>query len=1191
MNKKIYFFLLPLLFFYLYTFAQEKQPYFQLEPHITSRDYQPGVMLLKLKPEYKSALTATNSRTKAVSKLKQILGVREVRPVIPPKSSVKARQQRQKPATIDVTAMQVIYFNPEVPIEEAVNQMYETGMVYYAEPAYVYKTHYVPDDPLVSRQYYHEVIRSYDAWNITRSSEDIVIGIVDSGIDPNHPDLIDKKAINEDEIPDNGIDDDEDGYIDNVWGWDFIGDDINSGEQDNDPSEDEEEGTSHGTLVAGCAVAEADNGTGIAGVGFNAKFLVTKHSYAGDTANSIYAGYQGIAYMADQQVDIINLSFGGPGRSQFVQDLIDYAVLDQGCLVVASAGNDGTEAANYPAAYHHVLSVAATDADDLKAGFSNTGYTVDLSAPGTGILTTAIGGNYLTVQGTSFASPIVAGAAALVKAVYPEMSGLQIGEILRVTADSSLYQQANNPQNQLGKGRLDIVNALTQQFPSIRIQNSMIANTDGNTPQEGDTVVVSADFVNYLWPSSGALTATMTTFNSYVQILQNQVQLGSIVMGDSASNETSPFRFVISEDTPENTSIDLLITYNDGDYTDYEYISILVNPSYLNIQENRIATSISSRGRIGYQDNSLDERAEGLGFIFEETNLLFEMGLMLGTSADQLSDAVRSEPDQNPENDFRSLEKIRRQQPGRYAYSEVIGSFDDSGARSASSHVTVGFRSMVWIEDPDDNYVIVQYTIHNDGEDSLKNFYAGLYADWDIGAGGGEDRADWDSINNLGYVYSAPEEARLFAGLQELSGRPNYFAIDNDNNIENSPFGVYDGFSNEEKFRSLSEGIGREQAGFSTDSGNDVSHTVASGPYEIAPGDSIRIAFALHGALSMEELLTSAAAAQDQYDDIFQVSEPIAEAVSVCYGDSVILQASGGNSYRWYASKSGGEPLSTASGFQTGAITKDTVFFVANVEDTLESVRTEVPVTLALDATIQVEDGTSLCGTQTVELSVAQADAYLWSTGEITRSITINEAGDYFVQVQNDSLRCVAVSDTITIQQFEEPVADFQVELAQGGVYERQNVQFTDQSEGEVTHWFWDFGDDSTSTVQNPEHIYEEAGAYEVKLTVTNADGCSSTVIQTLDVVTDVEDAQTANHAKLVPNPASGQVTLQLKTALAPATLTLIDAKGRIVKSMQFQQPVHEVKINLAGLAPGAYLIQWVGEEKTYVRRLLVAPK
>lgn len=1121
-EKLSFSFLLVLLLLCGHIVAQEKQPYFQLEKHITQKDYQQGVMLLRLKPEYRQAFKGTSSREKTMSRLKQELGIREIQPIVPEQVISQANQRRQKPPVVDLSTMYVLHFDPQVPVEDAINRMYATGMVVYAEPSYVRKAHYIPNDAQVTRQHYLSKIQAYEAWDISQGSRDIVIGIVDSGIDKDHEDLVNKKAMNEDEIPDNGIDDDNDGYVDNVWGWDFIGEDINDIQQDNDPGENPENGISHGTYVAGCAVADTDNGRGIAGVGFNTRFLVTKHSYAGDTANSIYGGYQGISYMANQGVDIINLSYGGPGRNQFVQDLIDYAVLDQGCLVVASAGNEGESTENYPAAYDHVLSVTAVNRDDTKASFSNTAHSVDISAPGTRILTTAAGGGYTSVQGTSFAAPIVSGAASLVKAIYPDMSGMQIGEILRVTADESIYEEPENPENRMGKGRLNILRALTEQSPSIRMQNSSITNAAGGVTQEGDTVLITAEFVNYLWPSGSGLTASLSTTSPYAEVLENNIPLGVLGMNDTITNEQSPFRIFISEDTPENTNIDLIVEYQDGTYQDYEHLSILVNPSYMNIQENRVSTSITSNGRIGFQDSGLDTREEGLGFIFEDTNLLFEMGLMLGTSADRISNAVRAEEGAAPDDDFKPLEEIRKMQPGKFSYAEVKGSFNDEKADAARSDVTVNFRTMVWIEEPDNNYIIVQYTIRNDGKDTLSSFYAGLYADWDIGEGGGKDKADWNEENNVGYVYSAEEEGRLFAAIQELSGNPNYFAIDNDPDIPDNPFGVYDDFTDEEKFKSMSGGIDRKKAGASTAEGNDVSHTVASGPYTILPGDSVRIAFALHGALSMDELLASSRAAAEQYHLILQVPKPEVEDVMVCYGDTAVLEASGAGEYHWYSTKTGGEPVGEGPAFRTGPITKDTLFFVSNVQDTVESVRAEAKVSLALS-----------------------------------------------------------------------PEAEFQVEMPGSTIDEQEEVHFVDQSRGEVTSWMWDFGDNTSSTEQNPVHQYEEEGEYTVALTVTNASGCTSTFTRTLGVITSVEEEIAERESFIFPNPASSaETTLFMKdTMTAPLRLWIISGEGKVVRSFQVKQGIYDnLRINVEGLVPGTYFMQVEATDGVAVHRLLVIP-
>ena len=257
--------------------------------------------------------------------------------------------------------------------------------VEWAEPKFVYSIEFVPNDPFYSSQYALTKIKAPEAWNISTGDTTIVIAIIDTGVDWDHPDLAANIWRNWDEIPGNGIDDDFNGFVDDVRGWDFGG--LN-GNPDNDPMEDRPD---HGTHVAGDASAVTDNSIGVASIGFKSKIMAVK-TIRDDFRNPsglpfVVYGYEGIKYAADNGAKIINCSWGGGGYSLLGQEIINYAT-SLGALVVAAAGNNNSSAPFYPASYNNVLSVAATDESDMKTSFSNYGSGVDVSAPGINIYST-----------------------------------------------------------------------------------------------------------------------------------------------------------------------------------------------------------------------------------------------------------------------------------------------------------------------------------------------------------------------------------------------------------------------------------------------------------------------------------------------------------------------------------------------------------------------------------------------------------------------------------------------------------------------------------------------------------------------------------------------------------------------------------------------------------------------------------
>ena len=261
-----------------------------------------------------------------------------------------------------------------------------------------------------------------EAWDLTRGSSSVTVAVIDSGMQLNHPDLASNLWTNPNETPGNGIDDDANGRIDDVNGWDFVN-------SDNDPTDDD----GHGTHVAGTIGAVGNNNSGVTGVAWNVKLMPLKACNAAGSC-AISATIAALNYAVAQGVKISNNSYGGiSGQSTSERNAIT-AARDAGHLFVAAAGNDGVNTdvpanAHYPSNYNldNIISVASTTLNDGLSSFSNYGTTsVDLGAPGSQILSTYPTSSYVWANGTSMASPHVAGVAALVKSRKPDWTYSQV---------------------------------------------------------------------------------------------------------------------------------------------------------------------------------------------------------------------------------------------------------------------------------------------------------------------------------------------------------------------------------------------------------------------------------------------------------------------------------------------------------------------------------------------------------------------------------------------------------------------------------------------------------------------------------------------------------------------------------------------------------------------------------------------
>lgn len=283
-------------------------------------------------------------------------------------------------------------------------------------------------DPYLGSLYGLTKIDAFSAWDVTTGSPSTIVAVVDTGVDYNHPDLVDNIVKNTAEIPYNNIDDDGNGYIDDYSGYDFY-------DRDGDPVDV----FGHGTHCAGIIGARGDNAFGVVGVSWNVGILPVR--VMGPTGGGSDADVaSGVIYATQRGASIINLSLGGENPSTVLDNAIDYARTAD-VLVVAAAGNEGVNNdtyGSYPANsnYDNIISVAATDSSDELADFSNYGATtVDVAAPGRSILSTYVASSFLSMSGTSMATPYVAGVAALIKSVQPAFGYVALKEILMNTSD------------------------------------------------------------------------------------------------------------------------------------------------------------------------------------------------------------------------------------------------------------------------------------------------------------------------------------------------------------------------------------------------------------------------------------------------------------------------------------------------------------------------------------------------------------------------------------------------------------------------------------------------------------------------------------------------------------------------------------------------------------------------------------
>ena len=730
--------------------------------------------------------------------------------------------------------------------------------VEWAEPKFVYELNYTVDDPDFGSQWNLTKIKAALAWDVTTGDTNVVIGIVDTGVDWDHPDLAANIWRNWKEIPGNGIDDDGNGYIDDIRGWDFAG--LDGESPDNNPMEDK---PIHGTHVAGIASAVTNNGTGIASIGFKCKLLPVKVSAGGSTI--VLYGNEGIVYAADNGAKIINCSWGGYGYSILGKEVIDYAI-SKGALVVAAAGNENSSLTHYPSSYKGVLSVTSTGTADIKSSFSNYGKDIDVSAPGSGIYSTWMDNSYSILSGTSMASPLAAGLAALVLSHFPGYTPMQVSEQVRVNSFNIDNLNAGY-ENLLGYGRIDAKSTLSNNN-SVSVRATDVEFSDDAPGGNGDgifiggeTITIGLNFINYLNPTSN-LQITLVNKNDYSTIGNGTFNAGAKSTLEPFDNSSSKFTFTLSPTVPPNTSLNFILSFSDGSYSDYQWISAIGNPTYATQSGNDVSLTITSKGVLSFNDFPTNLQGDGFHYL-EGPNLLFEGALILATSATQVSDAARGGAQGAGQNaDFATVQPFVIKVPGTIADQQGSTTFNDDGAGDNKIGITAKLESFSFADAPDNNYIILKYYFTNNTSTAVRDFYAGLYFDWDLidGSGAG-DITTYDNQGNLSYTYNTSGGPDTWITTALISSNDySFYAINN--NGTDGGFGVNDanGFTDAEKWEALSNGIGKATAG-----PDDISHVIGGGPFTIQSGKTIDVGFVIGAGLNLEDLRTIVSNARIKY--------------------------------------------------------------------------------------------------------------------------------------------------------------------------------------------------------------------------------------------------------------------------------------------------------------------------------------
>jgi subtilisin family serine protease len=530
--------------------------------------FVPGELLVKLKPGVALPLARASSgaggSAAANAALDALFTRHAVSQAVPVFSMATAlqpgRTMRLQGRTIphpDLTRVYKLTLAPDADVRAVADAFAADANVEYAEPNYIAHATFVPNDALLGMQSGLSAIKAFDAWDITQGSPNVRIAIVDTGVDLDHPDLTSKLWVNPGETAGDGIDNDGNGLVDDVNGWDFVN-------NDNLPQDD----NGHGTHVAGIAAAATNNATGIAGVCPACTIMAIKGLQSSGRGN-IAELAAAIAYAANKGAKVINMSWGLYADSATLKDALIAAFPT--AVLVGAAGNDGTCigpgafcAPFFPAAYSFVIGVEAAAQIGGRAGFSNYDhdgpttsaypeqFNYEIRAPGEGIQSTILNDTYAALSGTSMAAPFVSGVTGLLIAQHPTWSKDRIR--------AQLIQTAN-------AGAVDALAALTTAgtpnlallAPSIVLDDSS-GDGDGIL-DEGEMVTLTLALRNYGAGEATGVTATLSTTDTHVSIPTPTASFGDISSYASLGNAI-PFVISANADTPNHHDVTFTLAIN-----------------------------------------------------------------------------------------------------------------------------------------------------------------------------------------------------------------------------------------------------------------------------------------------------------------------------------------------------------------------------------------------------------------------------------------------------------------------------------------------------------------------------------------------------------------------------------------------------------------------------------------------------
>jgi subtilisin family serine protease len=749
--------------------------------------------------------------------------------------------------------------------------------------------------PVPSKEWNISLINAPAVWNLGFTGAGVVVGHFDTGVNYTHFDLADHIWINSDEIANNSVDDDGNGYVDDRYGYDFSG-------PDGDPRDD----GGHGTHTAGTVASDGTAGDSC-GVAPDAQIMGCK--VLDGSGNGTEADvWEAIAYAVNNGARVMTFSIGwmhawSPDRQAWRNSF--NAALSAGLVAAVASGNERSGGDPAPdnvrtpgdvpppwfhpgqtlhGGYSDVVTVGATTSSDNIAGFSSYGPVSwesispwldypynpemglkdpDVSAPGDNVTSCSYTSNngYLSGwSGTSMATPHVAGLMALLISKNQSLTPAQVDSIIELTA---VDKGAAGKDNDYGAGRIDCLAAInlvpTNDKPYVFKQSHQVDDWGGDMDgvlDPGETADLIVTLMNSGLDATN-VDATLRESDPYVSLTDSFSTFGNIPSGTNKDNSANPYTIVVDPSACDGYSVPFTLHITaDGGYTNDVSFSLTIGETPSNWQTHNVGNvrlTVTGFGALGF--DGIDGNGDGFQYP-KNVNHLYYGSMIAGNSSSYVVDRFYN--DQSSADTDWETRLCQGLRFGQQVYSDQDGwvRYEDTG-HPTPKELQITQDSWAWGTAPHNDYVIIRYTMFNGGNSTLSGMYLGQFADFDMGADPRTNYAGTDATRRLSYMY--PSASGPYVGIRLLDPKTaaNLSCIDHD-------LYVYSGMTEQNKIDFLDATL--KQA--ASDRAYDWSVMVSAGPYDLAPGDTAIVAVVIVGGDNLADIQGNSDDAQAEYDGV-----------------------------------------------------------------------------------------------------------------------------------------------------------------------------------------------------------------------------------------------------------------------------------------------------------------------------------